>query len=259
VNAGPAPRFHSLIPPGAPGATLDAQEALADWREEGDGALRLALNMIVSVDGRIAVGGRSAPLSSPADRALFHALRAGADAVMAGATTVRDEGYGPIVRNEATRAWRASRGLAEQPLAVIVSRSLDLLPLPPLLADPGSHVVVLTPSSLAIRGAAAEVEYIRTPTLRAGLEQLASRHGVRTIVCEGGPTLNGLLAVESLIDELFITFAPLLVGDVPQAGAMLRGPAPAMPRELELRALLHCDSQLYARYAVRSATPPTAA
>jgi riboflavin biosynthesis pyrimidine reductase len=259
VSAGEAPRFHSLIPAGAPGETLTAQEALADWREEGDGALRLALNMICSVDGRIAVGGRSAPLSSPADRALFHALRAGADAVMAGATTVRKESYGPIVRSEATRAWRASRGLAEQPFAVIVSRSLDLEPLPPLLEDAGSRVVVITPSSHEIRGATAEVDYIRTATLRAGIEQLASRHGVRTIVCEGGPTLSGSLVAESLLDELFIAISPLLIGDAPEAGAMLMGAAPEVPQPLELRMLLRCDSQLYARYAVRSEPPSTAA
>jgi riboflavin biosynthesis pyrimidine reductase len=259
VSAGPAPRFHSLIPAGAPGETLTAQEALADWREEGGGALRLALNMISSVDGRIAIGGRSAPLSSPADRAFFHALRAGADAVMAGASTVREESYGPIVRSDATRAWRASRGLAEQPLAVIVSRSLDLEPLPPLLADAGSRVVVITPSSHDIPGATADVDYIRTATLRVGLEQLASRHGVRTIVCEGGPTLAGSLVAESLIDELFVTTAPLLVGDAPEAGAMLAGAAPQAPPPLELRALLRCDSQLYARYTVRSEPPSTAA
>jgi riboflavin-specific deaminase-like protein len=252
VSAAAAPRFQSLIPAGAPTDTLSADEALAGWREEGGGAPRLALNMIASVDGRIAVGGRSAPLSSPADRALFHALRAGADAVMAGATTVRIERYGPIVRSEQTRAWRVSRGLAAQPLAVIVSRSLDLHPLPPLLADEGSRVAVITPSSHDIQGAAAQVDYVRSANLRDGLEQLAARHGVRTIVCEGGPTLNGSLVAESLVDDLFLSIAPLLVGDTPDGGALLHGAAPAAPRPLELAMLLRCESQLFARYAVGS-------
>ena len=62
--------------------------------------------MIASVDGRIAIGGRSGPLGGPADRALFHGLRARADAVMAGAETIRVERYGPLIRDPAVRAWR---------------------------------------------------------------------------------------------------------------------------------------------------------
>jgi hypothetical protein len=40
---------------------------------------------------------------------------------------------------------------------------------------------------------------------------------------------------------------------------MLAGAAPQAPPPLELRALLRCDSQLYARYTVRSEPPSTAA
>lgn len=245
------PRFRSLIPQLAVDQTLSADEALNGWREQGGERLRVALNMIASVDGRIAVKGHSGPLGGPADRALFHALRARADAVMVAAGTVRAERYGPIIRDRGRRELRAGQGLSEQPLAVIVSRGLELDPALPLLADPDTRVVVLTPSAGDLPASAASVDYIRTATLRAGLSELRASWGVRLIVCEGGPALNAALAAESLIDELFLAISPLLVGDTAD-GVLLRGDAPAEPLALELRMLLEYESQLYAHYEARS-------
>jgi riboflavin biosynthesis pyrimidine reductase len=244
------PRLRRLIPPPRDAEeTLTAEQALAGWREQDAGSRpRVALNMVASLDGRIAVDGRSAPLSSPADRALFHELRAQADAVMAGARTMRLERYGPIIAKAATRARRARQGLAEQPLAVIASRSLELDPQLPLLADPGSRVVILTSSAHDIPACAAQLDYVRAPTLRAGLTELAERHGVATLVCEGGPTLLGSLAADGLIDELFLARAPVMVGDAPGGSSLLRGHVLSEPQSFELRMLLECDGQLYGRY-----------
>jgi riboflavin biosynthesis pyrimidine reductase len=242
------PRFARLLPGAS--VELSADELLADWGadaggEAGDG---VALNMIASVDGRIAVRGRSGPLGSRADRALFHALRARADAVMAGAGTVRSERYGPIIRDPDVRQRRRRQGLEAQPLAVIVSRSLELDPTLPLLADADSRVIVLTEGAGELVGCAAAIEYVRRPTLRASLAELRTRWRVRTILCEGGPRLNGSLAAESLIDELFVSLAPLLVGDVPRGGEMVEDGAPASPRPLELRLLAAHGSHLFAHY-----------
>ncbi len=250
-----APRCRSLIPQRPPHETFSAQEALSEWAAERTEGVRVALNMIASVDGRIAVGGRSAPLGGPADRALFHALRARADAVMAAAGTVRAERYGPIIRDPRVRELRVERGLSAQPIAVIPSRRLDLDPALPLLADSESRVVILTPTLGDLPPCAAEVDYIRTATLRAGLTELGARYGVRLIVGEGGPSLNATLAIESLIDELFLSISPLLVGEVPKGGALLSGGAPEQPLTLELRMLLEHQSQLYAHYVSRSGPP----
>jgi riboflavin biosynthesis pyrimidine reductase len=109
-------------------------------------------------------------------------------------------------------------------------------------------VVVLTPSAGDLPACGAEVDYIRTSTLRAGLAELRARFGARLVLCEGGPALNGALAAESLIDELFLAISPLLVGDIPDGRSLLTGGAPREPLALELRMLLEYESQLYARY-----------
>ena len=248
-GAAAAPRFQRIVPASAT-AELTAEEALDGWPARDPALGGVALNMIASVDGRAAIDGRSGPLGSPADRVLFHALRARVDAVMAGAGTVRAERYGPIIRDAAVRERRAAQGLEPSPFAVIVSRSLAIDPTVPLLADPDSRVVILTPAAGTIGGCAARVEYVRAAGLRAGLAELRERFGVRAILCEGGPSLNGALAAESLIDELFLAIAPLLVGAAADSPMLVAGGAPPSPRRLELRMLLARGSELFARYAV---------
>jgi riboflavin biosynthesis pyrimidine reductase len=228
---------------------VDAPTALAGWREDrphGDG---VALNFISSLDGRIAVDGRSAALGGPADRALFHALRARTDAVLVGAGTVRDERYGPLIKSAPVREARRREGLEEQPLALIATSSLELDPALPLLDDPASHVVILTRSPGELAPCAARVDYVRSPQLADGLALARERFGLAVVLCEGGPSLAGALGAAGLIDELFLSLAPLIVGDAPGSPAMLRGAGPPAPLALELRMLLEAHGTLFARYA----------
>ena len=242
------PRFRVLHPAPGDGASVDAATALANWREDRPSGTGVALNFISSLDGRIAVDGRSAPLGGPADRALFHALRARTDAVLVGAGTVRDERYGPLIKSEQVREARGREGLEEQPLALIATSSLQLDPALPLLADPASHLVILTGSHGELAPCAARVDYVRGPHLADGLAQARERFGLEVVLCEGGPSLAGALGAAGLIGELFLTLAPLIVGDVPGAPAMLRGAGPPVPLALELRMLLEADGTLFARY-----------
>jgi riboflavin biosynthesis pyrimidine reductase len=78
-------------------------------------------------------------------------------------------------------------------------------------------------------------------------ELLGSLHeeGVRAVICEGGPTLHGSLQAADLVDELFLTIAPKLVGG--GAPNILEG-ALVDVTELELAWLLEQDGELFARY-----------
>jgi riboflavin biosynthesis pyrimidine reductase len=245
-----APRFRVLHPAPGDGASVDATTALGSWREDRPDGAGVALNFISSVDGRIAVDGRSASLGGPADRALFHALRSRADAVLVGAGTVRDERYGPLIKAAATRDARRREGLDEQPLALIATSSLELDPTLPLLRDPGSRVVILTSSGGRLPACAAHVDYVRSPSLAEGLAGARERFGLAVVLCEGGPSLAGALAAAGLIDELFLSLAPMIVGDVQGAPTMLRGAGPPVPLALELAMLLQSQETLFARYVV---------
>jgi riboflavin-specific deaminase-like protein len=211
----------------------------------------VALNMVATADGRASVAGRTAPISSVADRQVFHALRTRVDAVMVGAGTLRTERYGRLVRDPHRREQRVAAGLAADPLAIVVSGRLDLPADLPLLQDPDSSVVVMTASAASLEGCAAQVEYLRSEPIdfAAALAALRSEHGVRSILCEGGPSLNASLLGAGLVDELFLTTVPKLAGG---AGALtIVGPAALdEPLDARLKWLLSHESELFARYAL---------
>jgi 5-amino-6-(5-phosphoribosylamino)uracil reductase len=213
----------------------------------------LALNMVSTADGKAAVEGRTRAISSETDRAIFHQLRTQADAVMAGAGTVRTERYGPIAKNDELRQKRKREGLDPNPLAVIVSGSLHLPVDLPLLQDPESRVIILTRSRDELSGHRAQVDYLRseggTFDLRPLMERLRSEYGVRSVLCEGGPTLNASLLPYGLVDELFLTVAPTMAGGADALTIVAGAPLPEMIT-LELVWALEDGSELYLRYRI---------
>jgi riboflavin-specific deaminase-like protein len=214
----------------------------------------VVLNMVTTLDGRIAIDGRSGPIGGEADRQLFHGLRTQVDAVMVGAGTLRTERYGRIVRRPELRERRRAEGLSPDPVAVIVSASLRLPADLPLLQDENSTVVVLTTADGELPEVPARVHYLRGPAghgLELGplLHRLREEFGVRSILCEGGPTLNQSLVREGLLDELFLSLAPTLVGGPPLA--ILPGDALSELVVAGLVWLLEHDSHLFGRYRLR--------
>jgi riboflavin-specific deaminase-like protein len=236
---------------------IDAEEACAGMRL-GDLAPPerpyLVLNMVSTLDGRIAIDGRSGAIGDDADRELFVGLRTQADAVMVGAGTIRAERYGRLVRKPERRERRVAEGLDPDPLAVIVSARLRVPPDLPLLQDPHSTVVILTASEEELPEVPARVHYLRGPPgidleLRPLIERLRSDFGVRSILCEGGPSLNASLIRESLVDELFLSLAPKLAGGPPLT--LLTGDPLPEPLRGELVWLLEHDSSLFGRYRLQ--------
>jgi 5-amino-6-(5-phosphoribosylamino)uracil reductase len=194
----------------------------------------LVVNMVASVDGRAALGGVTEQLSSPADKAVFFALRASVDAVLAGTGTIAAEQYGRLIKRPERRAQREALGLDPEPLAIVLSRS-GLIPSAPLLDDGEARTLVLT-------GEDAEP--------RRALEHARAEHGVRTVLCEGGPRLNAGLLAAGVVDELFLTISPLIAA-TPDPMTIIEGQAP--PAGVDLVSVLEADGMLFLRYRVRHA------
>jgi riboflavin-specific deaminase-like protein len=237
-----------------PVASAYADLGLAE-RAEGLKRPYVVANMVITVDGRAALDGRTKEISSPADRELFHALREQVDAVMAGTGTIGIERYGALVRDPARRARRVERGLAELPLAVTASRTLELPVAAPLFEDRESRIVVLAGKDGEIPETGAEVivEPVpgadeRTIDFVRGLELLRARYGVRTLLLEGGPTLLAAMMDAGVVDELFLAIAPLVAGG-PEP-SLIEGSDPADPIRLRLESLLEDEGFLFARYLV---------
>ncbi len=224
-------RFRALL--GLEGElTASAAVAALELRSRGpQDRPYVGLNMIATLDGRATIAGRTAPIANRADYELFHALRAGADAVLVGANTVRVEGYG-----------------AMEQLAVVVSHSLDLPVDRGLLTHAGNRVVVVTTNPAELPSCAAAVSYLRTADLGEALQTLRAEHGVDAVICEGGPHLNATLIPAGLVDDLFLALAPKLAGG-PDPLTILTGAPLDPPLTLSLGSLLESEGYLFARYS----------
>lgn len=220
--------------------------------------------MVTTVDGKVTLNHNRyrEPIGSRVDRDLMVGLRDGADAVMRGAATVRAYPYYPHA-SPGAGARRQREGLAEHPLAVVVSASCHL----PLESGffhgaPRRPLVLTVPGADGdrIEAVQAVADVVVVPSNEDGdidwaaaLELLRSRYGVRRLLLEGGPRVNYALFRLGFVDELFWTVAPKIAGQADDR-TMVEGPQLLLPlpRLALASAYLH-HNELFLRYRVLGA------
>jgi 5-amino-6-(5-phosphoribosylamino)uracil reductase len=243
--------FQPAIPPGPPGPPEAFYTGLGLSERAPAGRPYVIANVIASADGKAAADGRTAPLGSPGDRAAFHLLRTEVDAVLAGTRTMFVEGYGPLAKNQELSDLRVRAGRPPQPLGVVISRSGTIPFEIPLFANADSRVAVYAPPGTDVPETAAEVILHELSTgadgLAAVMRSLRTDHDVRSLLCEGGPSLFSALLLDDLVDELFLTLAPKLVGG-DEVGVTTGRPLDQLA-DLRLVHALEQDGTLFLRYA----------
>jgi len=237
-------QLRQLLP--EPGS-VTAQQAAAHLT----GREVLLLNMVTSADGHTTVEGRSRGIQGgPGDRALFHALRAHADAILVGTATMRAENYGAWIRDENGWAMRRAAGLERPPFGATMTRRGDVPWDVPLFA---ADVTVVVYSGVDLKvpdHVQAEVQVVVLEGLdpAAVVADLRAR-GARSILCEGGATLNAALLRAGQVDELELVIAPQLVGGTAALTAV-HGPLGGEVA-LEPVDVLESHGSLLVRYRVR--------
>ena len=192
-------------------------------------------------------------------------IRANVDAVLVGAGTLRSEDL-TLTVDEPLAKRRKGRGLEEQPISIILSRSGDIPSNRRIFRESGGGVLVFAGTRAACENFAAGLSELGEPrrnvrTVSGGptsrperlLETLASDFGVRRLLVEGGPSVNRSFLEAGLVDELFLTLAPKIVGGdsvslVSASTPLNTTDASPSPR---LRSAYLSDSELYLRYALR--------
>jgi riboflavin biosynthesis pyrimidine reductase len=220
-----------LIPDPGPTTVSEQLETYRPWDEAREERPLVGMNFAATVDGRATIDGRSGPIGSKSDTEMLVGLRTRFEAVMIGAGTMRVERYGPM-----------------EPLMVLVSGRLDLPWDAPLFTAAEEEVVVFTASEAEPPETAAAVEVVRhegAVNLVEALRHLRRERGIRALLSEGGPHLHAQMQADGLVDDLFLTIAPKLVGG--GAPRILEGNLPGVAG-LELAWLLEEDGELFARY-----------
>jgi riboflavin-specific deaminase-like protein len=251
-------RYSRLL---AHGPDASARELLAEVRPRErapDDRPFVFVNMVSTVDGRAQIDGRTGELGEEADLEMLLELRALADAVLIGPGTLHVEGYARLVGSEERRAHRAALGLAEDPTAVVLSRGFDVPWDAGLFASPEQPVLLYTGADAEGERpeTAAPVELVRLddPTPEAMLADLRAR-GVAALLTEGGPTLNSALLAAGVVDELFLTIAPVITGQI-AALRIVEGEGIGKAQRARPVWVLRAQGELFLRYAIVARSEP---
>lgn len=245
--------FQRAVPPG-PAVT---PETVYTGLALGDAAPAerpyVVANFVSSADGKATAGGKTEQLGGEGDRAVYGLLRTQVDAVLAGTGTLRVERYGAPVRNPRNIDIRLAEGRSPHPLMVVISRTGEIPFDIPLFDDARSRVALYAPPDITVPAVRAEITHHPLTGGETGLagilRSLRTEHGVRVLLCEGGPRLFDAMLAEDLVDELFLTLAPAVVG----GGELGITSGPGLPglRPLRLIWALEYESNLFLRYSTR--------
>jgi len=156
------------------------------------------LSCAISVDGCLDdASPRRLILSGPQDLDEVDELRAGVDAILVGAGTIRADNPRLLVRSPQRVARRVAAGRPPHPLRVSLTRSGVLDPAARFFTGPGESVVYKG-GQLSLRGV---------------LHDLHAKRNVTTTLIEGGSGILAEALSDGLADELRLAVAPFFVGD----------------------------------------------
>ncbi len=196
-------------------------------------------------------------LSNEADLDRVDAVRAGCDAILVGAATVRHDNPRLLVRTPARQEARVARGQRRSPVKVTVTRRGQLDPCADFFVTGDSEKLVYCASETlpdlrcALGSVATVVDGGRSEVdLRRMSEDLHAR-GVRRLMVEGGGTLHTQFLVADLADELHLVVAPFFVGDSRAHRFVGDGQFPWNPdRRATLAEVRRIDDVVLLRYAL---------
>ena len=253
-----------------------------DVRAQSEGRTHplLYANFVHSLDGRIAVpdkvhGGISVPKAVANDRdwRLFQELAVQADVIITTGRYLRDYAAGKaqeILRIHDDPAfadlvqWRDQHNLPPLPDLAVVSSSLDF-PIPQTLSEQKRRVIVVTDSNAdtekveRIRHQLGEVVVVDSPQDGKGVDghslvEVLAAKGYHAVYSAAGPRILHMLLVADVLDRLYLTTVPRLLGGDPFA-AITDGPLLDTPVDMRLQTLYFDTAgadelgQLFACYA----------
>jgi riboflavin biosynthesis pyrimidine reductase len=236
---------------------------------------RVYANFVSSLDGVVALPSvprtsKLISMGSEGDKFVMGLLRAFADVVLTGAGTVAawpraswmpDRAYPPAAREFAE--LRTGLGKSPRPEVAILTGRGSIDPRHPAL-EAGALVLTSEHGAARLEGRLPAASTIVSLGPRQELDPhsvigaLRSR-GHRLILSEAGPTGFGSLVQAGLVDELFLTVAPVLAGDVADRYGLVGGVTflPAQLVNAQLLSVRRQNAHLFLRYALESPAPPS--
>ncbi|HET9969320.1 MAG TPA: dihydrofolate reductase family protein [Streptosporangiaceae bacterium] len=195
------------------------------------------LSCATSADGYLDdASARRLILSGPADLDRVDDERAGCDAIVVGANTVRADNPRLLIRDPRRSARRTARGLPAHPARVTLTATGDLDPAARFFAPGALRLVYCATPAVGAAGkhlkdTAVIIEAGDPLSLGFMLQDLNER-GIRRVMVEGGARLLGDFLADGLADEFQHAVAPFFVADPAAPRLDLPAPIPDAPMTL---------------------------
>ena len=233
-----------------PAFEIGLDEAMAEFTlpTSPSGRPFVAINMVTTIDGRAQLDGTAEGLGSRADRRLMRLYRAAFDAVGSGAGTMRATGVWLRVGDDLA-ARRAASGRPPNPTGVLIA-GRDPVPANAQWFTGDEPRILVVGRDNPMRDVPDGTELLRAPGERPEpewvLDRLAER-GLGSLLLEGGPHVNASFLEAGMIDEVFWTIGPHLLGTdaLPMIAAL---PGDQDLRPARLVSVLRHDNELFTRY-----------
>src|SRR6266481_646113 len=173
----------------------------------------------MTVDGKVTTRNLSpVDFTSREDKLHLFRQRALADAVLIGHTSLKRDNVRLGLPAE-MQENRVKRGQSRCPLRVIISNEGRIDHRLKIFESDVSPIIIFSTKRMPRKyeqalekKATLHLSNSKHVDLAAMLETLRKKYGVRTVACEGGPTLFRSLLEQGLIDRLNLTIAPYMFG-----------------------------------------------
>lgn len=170
----------------------------------------------MSIDGKISsVEHRQVRISSNLDLGRVEELRANSDAIMVGVGTVLADDPKLRIKSEEMQRARLERGQPENPIRIIADSQARTPVSARVLGEGCLLAVAESAPQDRLKGLQDRCDIIVCGKEQVDLQELFSRlfkRGIKSIMVEGGATLNWSLISLGLVDEIYVYMGAMLIG-----------------------------------------------
>ena len=171
---------------------------------------KIILNAAISIDGKIATNSGDSKLSSKKDLIRLHKLRSKVDAILVGKNTV--------IRDDPLLTVRFSKG--KNPIRIILDSTGTISNKSKILKTSNKVKTIIVVSKKITKKNLQKLKKFPVEILIVGENQVniksliknLGKRKIKTILLEGGGTINWEFIKNNLVDEFFITVTPFILG-----------------------------------------------
>lgn len=172
--------------------------------------IHIILSAAISIDGKIATNTGDSKLSSHQDSVRLHKLRSNVDAILVGKNTVERDN--PLLSVRYTKGKNPIRIILDSQGKISTkSKILQTSKLIPTIIAVSKNISKTNLDKLKKFPVEVIVTGKNSVNLKSLLKKLETR-GIKSILVEGGGTVNWEFVKYDIFDEILITVSPFLIG-----------------------------------------------